>query len=82
MSASLFLEYGLAEYEDGVSGRAPGASGDERQLGDVGIRLDTQLNERFSFSLIAAESVLDDNLSDEYLEAIETELLLVVKAEL
>lgn len=80
--ASLFLEYGMAEYEEGVSGAATGSAGDDRQLGDVGIRLDTQLNERLSFSVIAAESVLDDNLSDEYLEAIETELLLVVKAEL
>lgn len=82
VKASLFVEYGLAEYEEGVSGRAPGTGGDERQLGDVGIRLDTQLNERLSFSLIAAESVLDDNLSDEYLEAIETDLLLVLKADL
>jgi hemolysin activation/secretion protein len=74
IKGTVFAEYGAAWYDN-----ASGAAGDERSIGDVGLRASADLGWGVNLDLLVAHAVIDDGFDDQYLDRLEADFFFVLK---
>lgn len=57
----------------------PGAAGDKRSIGDVGLRAGADLGWGVNLDLLVARTVIDDGFDDQYLDRLEADFFFVLK---